>query len=82
MQPAPYLVDVPEFGDRLRAGAFRRGSLADQFFDPSLEMKTQLVVDVGAHVAAPEPEVAVPARGSHGSGATGTATITRATAAA
>ena len=34
-------------------------------------MEAQLVVDVGAHVAAPEAEVAVPARGRHGSGTDG-----------
>ena len=67
LKPAPHLVHVAELGDRLRARRVRRHASADQLLDARLEMKPHLVVDVGADVAAPEPEVAIPARGSHGS---------------
>src|SRR5262249_49155153 len=56
----PNCVDVAEATPRLVARDVRGHASGDQLVDRGLEMKLELVADVGACVGAPEPEIAPP----------------------
>ena len=64
-----HVLDVSEAAQRLLVSLFPRQTLREEFVDPRVDVKRELVVDVGPRIGSPEAKAAAPQRrGTHDTG--------------